>query len=338
MARLALLTALLIARAPEGVAALWFTGRRRVVDGRPIDPKAQALGELMNRVRIPGVVPKLADSRRALQLLAQKFDLPSPAAVSKRDITLAGRPARIYDTQAQGQNRPGLLYLHGGGWVQGDLETHDGLCGQIALEAGVRVIALDYRLAPEHKFPAGPDDCVAAFRALRAGPAAFGIDANRLAVGGDSAGGNLSAVLLHDLAAAGEGMPKAQVLIYPAVDGRMATRSMQALRDAYVLPRDRIGWYLDQYLPQGQDRADPRVSPINSPYLPLQPPALILHAGHDPLWDDATLQAEALRKAGVAVTMLPYPGQVHAFLSARRAIPQARDAVSRISGWLRDIL
>lgn len=335
MARLALLTSLLIARAPEGVAALWFAGRRAVVDGRRIDPKAQALGELMNRVRIPGVVPKLADSRRSLQLLAQKFDLPSPPEVHKRDITLAGRPARIYDTQPDGANRPGLLYLHGGGWVQGDLETHDGLCGQIALEAGIRVIALDYRLAPEHKFPAGPDDCLKAFRALKADPAAFGLNPDRLAVGGDSAGGNLTAVLLHDLAEAGEALPKAQVLIYPAVDARMATRSMEALKDAYVLPRDRIGWYLDQYLPEGQDRNHPRVAPINSPHLAAQPPALILHAGHDPLWDDANLQAEALRRAGVAVTMLPYPGQVHAFLSARRAIPQARDAVSRISGWLK---
>jgi len=338
MARLALLTALLIARAPEGVAALWFTGRRREVDGRPIDPKAQALGELMNRVRIPGVVPKLADSRRSLQLLAQKFDLPCPASVTKRDITLAGRPARIYDTQPDGVSRPGLLYLHGGGWVQGDLETHDGLCGQLALEAGIRVIAHDYRLAPEHKFPAGPDDCLAAFRALRATPAVFGLDPARLAVGGDSAGGNLAAVLLHDLAAAGEAMPKAQVLIYPAVDERMATRSMQVLKDAYVLPADRMRWYVDQYLPEGQDRRDPRISPILSPHLAAQPPALILHAGHDPLWDDATLQAEALRRAGVAVTLLPYPGQVHAFLSARRAIPQAREAVTRISDWLRQTL
>lgn len=338
MTRFSLLLPLLIARAPEAVAAQWFLGRRKVVDGRRIDAKAQALGELMNKVRIPGVVPTLAESRRSLQLLAQKFDLPSPPGVTRHNLTLAGRPARIYDTEAQGQSRPALLYLHGGGWVQGDLDTHDGLCGQIALEAGIRVIALDYRLAPEHKFPAGPDDCLAAFRALRADPAAFGIDPDRLAVGGDSAGGNLTAVLLHDLAAAGEAMPKAQVLIYPAVDERMATRSMQVLANAYVLPADRMRWYVDQYLPEGQDRSDPRISPLYSPHLAAQPPALILQAGHDPLWDDATLQAEALKKAGVPVTLLPYPGQVHAFVSARRAIPQARDAVSRISHWLSDML
>ena len=342
MGKLALLSALLIARAPESVAALWFIGRRRVVDGRVIDPKAQALGELFNKVRVPGVVPTLAESRRSLQILAEKFDLPSPPGVARRDLRLPGAAgeigARLYDTQPQARNRPVLVYVHGGGWVQGGIDTHYGLCGQIALEAGIRVIALDYRLAPENPWPAGPEDVRAAYRALRADPAACGIDPDRMAVGGDSAGGNLTAVLMHDLAAAGEAMPRAQVLIYPAVDGRMATPSMAALKDAYVLPRDRIGWYLDQYLPVGQDRDDPRISPLNSPHLAGQPPALILHAGHDPLWDDGRLYAEALTAAGVGVTMLPYPGQVHAFVSARRAIPQARDAVSRISGWLKDRL
>ena len=339
MGKLSLLTSLMIARAPEPLAALWFAGRRKVVDGRRIDAKAQALGELFNAVRVPGVTPTLADSRRSLQMLAENFDLRSPASVTRRDVTLPGaagdRPARVYDTQPDAANRPTLLYLHGGGWVQGDLETHDGLCGQIALEAGIRVIALDYRLAPEHRFPAGPDDCRAAYRALRATPERWGVDPDRLAVGGDSAGANLTAVLMHDLMAADEALPRVQVLIYPAVDMRMDTPSMHALKDAYVLPRDRIEWYADQYVAAGHDRTDPRGAPFFSDRREGQPEALILHAGHDPLWDDANLYRDALQAAGVAVTMLPYPGQVHAFVSARRAIPQARDAVSRISAWLK---
>ncbi len=335
MGKLNLVMSLLIARAPEPVAAAWFAGRRKVVDGRRIDAKAQALGELFNTVRVPGVTPTLAESRRSLQILAQKFDIPSPPGVTTRDLTLAGRPARLYDTQPQASNRPTLLYIHGGGWVQGGIDTHDGLCGQIALDAGIRVISLDYRLAPEHKFPAGPDDVLAACRALIAAPQDWGVDPQRLAVGGDSAGGNLTAVLMHDLAAAGEARPKLQVLIYPAVDGRMNTGSMQALRHAYVLPRDRIEWYMDQYLPQGQDRMDPRVSPIASPYLAGQPPALILHAGHDPLWDDAALYHQALSAAGVPSTLLAFPGQVHAFVSARRAIPQGVQATRAISDWLK---
>lgn len=339
MGKLKLLSLFAVARAPEPLAALYFAGRRKVVDGRRIDAKAQALGELFNTVRVPGVTPTLAESRRSLQILADKFDLPSPPSVQKRDVMLPGgageRPARIYDTDLKAVDRPTLLYIHGGGWVQGGLDTHDGLCGQLALEAGIRVIALDYRLAPEHKFPAGPDDVLAAYRALRASPRVWGVDPARLAVGGDSAGGNLTAVLMHDLAVAGEAPPRAQVLIYPAVDARMQSRSMAALKDAYVLPRDRIDWYLGQYLPAGQDRLNPRVSPLNSPHLAGQPPALILNAGHDPLFDDGTMYHEALGAAGVASVLHPFPGQVHAFVSARRAIPQAVEAVSLIAGWLK---
>jgi len=342
MAKLKTLMMLAVARAPEPLAALWFAGRRKVVDGRRIDAKAQALGELFNTVRLPGVIPTLAESRRSLQLLARNFDLPCPASVTVRDVVLPGaageRPARIYDTQPEAQGRPTLLFVHGGGWVQGGIDTHDGLCGQIAAEAGIRVIALDYRLAPEHKFPAGPDDVLAAYRALAATPAEWGVDPARLAVGGDSAGGNLTAALMHDLAAAGDPLPRAQVLIYPAVESRMDTPSMAALRDAYVLPRERIEWYLDQYLPEGQDREDPRVAPINSPHLAGQPPALIVNAGHDPLFDDGNLYHQALRAAGVDSTLLPFPGQVHAFLSARRAIPQGVVAASAVARWLKERL
>ena len=340
MGKLALLGLLALTRLPEPVAALWYAGRLRVVDGRRIDPKAQALGTLFNAVRKPGVVPTLAESRASLQMLAQKFDLPCPDTVTRRDTVLPGadgdRPARIYDTRPDDADRPCLLFLHGGGWVQGGIDTHDGLCGQIARDAGVRVIALDYRLAPEHRFPAGLEDCEAAYRALRAEPARWGVDAARLAVGGDSAGGNLTAALMHLLA--GRDLPRAQVLIYPAVSSTMDTPSMQAMRDAFVLPTDRVAWYLDQYLPAGQDRADPRLAPLNSSHLAGQPPAVIVHAGHDPLWDDGRLYAEALGRAGCAVTLLPYPGQIHAFVSTRRAIPQGVDAVRRVSAWLKDRL
>ena len=342
MSKLKLLTILAVARAPEPVAALWYLGRRRVVDGRRIDAKAQALGDLFNTIRVPGVTPTLAESRRSLTVLADKFDLPSPPSVTRRDISLPGgdgdRPARLYDTRPEARDRPTLLYVHGGGWVQGGLDTHDGLCGQIALDAGIRVIALDYRLAPEHKFPAGPDDVLAAYRALRERPEAWGVDPTRLAVAGDSAGGNLTAVLMHDIAAAGLPMPRAQLLIYPAVDARMQTRTMQELRQAYVLPVDRIGWYIDQYLPQGQDRLDPRLSPVLSPHLAAQPPACVIVAGHDPLWDDGLMQAEALEQAGVPVEILRYPGQIHIFVSARRVVPQGVEAISRASVWLQRAL
>ncbi len=342
MNKFAMLLNLAVARAPESVAALWFAGRRKVVDGRRIDAKAQALGELFNAIRVPGVITTIAESRASLRILADKFDTPSPASVTKRDVTIAGgegeRPARIYDTRPDATSRPTLVYIHGGGWVQGGLDTHDGLCGQIALEAGIRVIALDYRLAPEHVWPAGPDDVLAAWLALMAAPDAWGIDPARMAVGGDSAGGNLTAVLMHDLQVRGVVLPKLQVLIYPAVDSRGETRSMEVLKNAYVLPRDRIDWYMDQYVPAGIDRRDPRISPIFSPHLAGQPEALILNAGHDPLWDDGNNYHAALREAGVASRLHSFPGQVHAFVSARRAIPQGAEATSVVSAWLREKL
>lgn len=333
----ALMVKLALAHAPEAVVALALSGRRKQVDGRLMDPKAQALGDLFNAVRVPGVIPTLEESRKSLHILASKFDRPNPPGVTRQALTLPGAagdlPARLYDTRPQDPKRATLLYLHGGGWVQGDLDTHDGLCGQIALEADIRVIALDYRLAPENPFPAAPDDVLAAYRALSAGAA--GVDPGRLAVGGDSAGGNLTAVLMHDLAAAGLPMPRAQLLIYPAVDAAMTTRSMEALKDAFVLPRDRIEWYMDQYLTPDSDRTDPRVSPILSPHLSAQPPAHIIVAGQDPLWDDGHDHAKALDAAGVQVEVAQFPGQIHAFLSARRAIPQGGQAVTGAAKWLK---
>lgn len=342
MGKLAVTLSLMIARAPEAVAALWFAGRRKIVDGRRIDAKAMALGEMVNHLRVPGQLPSVEASRAGLRRMAGLFDRPCPQSVHRRDTTLPGAtgecPARIYDTDLAAKRRPTLLFLHGGGFIQGDLDTHDGLCGQLALEAGIRVIALAYRLAPEHPFPAAPDDVLASYRALRQQPDDWGVDPARLAVGGDSAGGNLAAVLMHDIAVAGLPMPRGQVLIYPVVDQAGETRSMQALATGYVIPRERMAWYADLYIPQGQDRTDPRLSPLRSAHLAGQPPAIIVPAGHDPLWDDGLNHAKALEAAGVAVTVAPYPGQIHVFVTARKVIPQGRDAVSRIARWLREAL
>lgn len=341
MSKIKLVWRILVAVSPPAVARAVYGGRLRVVDGRRADPKAQAVGELASLIRRPDEIPVLEESRAGLRAMAAKFDLPCPAGVNRRDIEVPGaegaRPARLYDVAPLdgGAPRPTLLFLHGGAWIQGDLDTHDGLCGRLALEAGVRVLALDYRLAPEHKFPAGLEDAAAAYRALRADGARWGVDAARLSVGGDSAGGNLTAALMHMLAESGEAMPKGQVLIYPALDTAMDTPSMRAMPDAWLLPRTRLDWYLDLYLPQDQDRRDPRVAPACSGHLAGQPPAFVLAAGHDPLWDEALSYADALEAAGVSVTRALYPGQIHAFVSATKVIPEGRRAISEIAGWLR---
>jgi len=340
MGKLKLIWALLMVKAPEWVTSLVYAGRRKKVDGRVIDSKAQAVGTLLNLVRETGAPPTLEESRAGLSALAAKFDEPCPEMARKSDIMMPGaggpRPARLYDamTASDDEARPTLLYLHGGGWVQGDLDTHDGLCGKMAAWAGIRVISYDYRLAPEHKFPAGLDDCLACYQALVETPEKWGVDPDRIVVGGDSAGANLTAALMHDLQGECGQMPAGQALIYPAVDTRLSSPSMKALKDAYVLPVERINWYLDMYLPDGQDRADPRVAPMFSDRLTGQPEAIIVVAGHDPLRDEGLSYGDLLRDAGVATEVMEFPGQVHAFVSITDVIPQGNQALRGVAGWL----
>ncbi|WP_211299414.1 alpha/beta hydrolase [Pukyongiella litopenaei] len=341
MSKARILGQMLLAKLPAPVVGMVYSGRLAQVDGRRIDPKAQAIGDLINAVRDPAAPQTLEDSRAGIRKMCELFDLPCPDAVTKTDILLPGaagdRPARIYDAVQAGHDglRPTLLYLHGGGWVQGDLDTHDGLCGRLALWAEIRVVSYDYRLAPEHKYPAAADDVLAVFSALRDRGGDWGVDAARLAVGGDSAGANLTAGLLHDLAGLGAAMPAAQLLIYPGVDISLDSRSMVMLADAYVLTAERIRWYLDFYFEADADRRDPRASPILSDRLAGQPPALVIAAGHDPLWDDALGYAAKLREAGGEVDLLEYPGQVHGFMSLTRTIPQGLEATRAAADWLR---
>ncbi|WP_323783946.1 alpha/beta hydrolase [Thalassovita sp.] len=344
MRKISILLGLWLVLLPEWIVRLFYAGRLPVVDGRRIDPKSHAVSQLVQRIRGDSGMPSVEESRAQLATLAARFDRPCPADIAKTDITLPGadgpRIARIY--VAKGSDafgaQPTLLYLHGGGWVQGDIQTHNGLCGQLARDAGIRVISYDYRLAPEHKFPAAVNDVLACYRALTLGTGPAALNASQLVVGGDSAGANLTAALMHDLATSGDPMPAAQLLIYPAVDAALDTASMRDLRDQPLLPRQRIDWFMDHYIPNGQDRFDPRISPLRSDRLPGQPPALIIAGGHDALWCDGHDYADALKSAGVPVTLLEYPGQIHAFLSLRRVIPQGVDAERRISDWLRTAL
>ena len=344
MKKLRIILAVLLVKSSERLAGLLLTGRRKSVDGRRIDAKAQAVGQLVNLLRDSDAEPVLEESRQGIRNLAEKLDEPCPDGVHKREVFLPGgdgpRPARLYDAQPieDNQSRPTLLFLHGGGWIQGDLNTHDGMCGKLALWAGIRVISLEYRLAPENKFPAAADDVLAAYRAMLETPNEWGIDPSRLAVGGDSAGGNLTAGLMHDLQGLGLPLPAAQMLLYPGVDARMNSASMQSLTDAYLLPLKRINWFMDLYLPEGQSRMAPRLSPLFSEHLSGQPEALIVAAGHDPLWDDSLNYAQALRQAGVAVNLLQYPGQVHAFMSITDAIPQGNHAIRQAADWLAERL
>ncbi|MEY8841897.1 alpha/beta hydrolase [Cribrihabitans sp. XS_ASV171] len=341
MSRLGALAALGRLMLPAGALRALYGARLAEIDGRRIDPKAQALLDLVAQVRGSAPVLDVDASRAQLAGFVARFDRPGPDTVRREMHQLPGaeglRAARLYLPQGE-PPQAALLYLHGGGWIQGSLDTHDALCAKLAAQAGIRVISYDYRLAPEHRFPAASDDVLAAYLGLISGDHDLHCDPAHLVVGGDSAGGNLAAALMHDLAGEGHAMPAAQLLIYPAVDGRMSSPSMQALADNPLLSRGRMEWYLGQYLPEGQDRCAPRFSPLFSTRHAGQPPALILVAGHDPLWDDGLAYAEKLENAGVKVHLLRYPGQVHGFVNVTKLLPDGPHAIAGISDWLRDVL
>src|SRR3954468_10692810 len=234
-----------------------------------------------------------------------------------RDVTLAGAAgpltARLYVPDGAAAGGPLLVYYHGGGWVEGSAATHEPSCALLAHLAGVRVLSVDYRLAPEHPFPAAADDALAAYRDARARAEELGADPARLAVGGDSAGGNLAAVVALDLrgdAAA----PAFQLLIYPGLDMTAKHPSRLHFADGFVLTEENMTWYEDQYVPDRSRRADPRISPLLAMDLAGLPPAYIATALADPLRDEGEDYAERLRAAGVTVALHRHP-QVHGFFN-----------------------
>jgi acetyl esterase len=327
----------------EEEALRFLDGHRISRGGRTMDPKAQIVGEFVKSIRAPGYFPPLPELRQQLRTMVTLMDEPAPTLPRIKDIRIPGPAgeigARLYDSVgAEAPPRPVVAYFHGGGWVQGDLETHHGLCARLAQRSGALVVSVDYRLAPEHKFPAAVDDCVAAYRWLRSHAEELGGDPRRVGVAGDSAGGNLSAVVSQLAARAREPVPACQVLIYPAVDFVLDTPSHRELEDAHIIPRDRILWYMEQYLRSEADRADLRASPLRATDLAGQPPTLVITAGFDPLRDEGRAYAERLRAAGLDVVYREYSGQIHAFVSLTKAIPQGLTCTLEIGDYFRQRL
>ena len=314
-------------------------GHRIKMGDRTMDPKAQIVGEFVKSIRVPGYYPPLPELRQQLRVMVSLMDEPAPALARIEDIRIPGPageiPARVYAASAPTTPLPAVVYFHGGGWVQGDLETHHGLCARLAKHAGVLVVAVDYRLAPEHKFPAAVDDCLAAYRWARAKGRDVGADPARVAVAGDSAGGNLSATVSQLAASEGSPVPTCQVLIYPAVDFSLDTASHREMVEGHVIPRERVVWYMQQYLRNDADKTDLRASPLRASSLNGQPPALIVTAGFDPLRDEGRAYGDRLRAAGVDVVYREYPGQIHAFVSLTKAIPQGMAATLEIADYVR---
>lgn len=229
---------------------------------------------------------------------------------------------------------PALVYFHGGGWVLGNLETHDGLCRQLANRANCAVISVDYRLAPEHKFPAAIDDAVAATDWVFANAANLDIDAARIALGGDSAGGNLAAVAALNDKSRGLSRLRALLLIYPAVDFCFDTKSHDEFAEDHLLTRLFQEWFHRHYLRNDEDRQDWRASPLRAPDLSGLPSTILITASHDPLRDEGEHFAQRLVEAGVTVTASRALGQIHGFVPMEKLIPAAIPVVKELADRL----
>jgi acetyl esterase len=306
-----------------------------------LHPQARALLDLMAQRGIPPVHTLTPEQARTLYRDRRGFTQPDPPALHEvRDLAADGPRGpialRLYRPAAG--TLPVLVYLHGGGWVIGDLDTHDVLCRQLALGSGCAVVAVDYRMGPEHRFPAAVDDCIAATRWVRSHAAALGVDAARLAVGGDSAGGNLAAVVAIAARDAGDPPIAWQLLIYPATDQRRLAPSHQANAQGYLLTADSLRYYHDHYIDDPRHDLDWRASPLLAPDLSRLPPALVLVAGYDPLRDEGVQYAQRLSEAGVDATLISFERQIHGFVPMGRVLDEARDAVALCAAALRRAL
>lgn len=257
-------------------------------------------------------------------------DVPIGKVENRRIPGPAGEiPVRIYTPVAAGtEPLPCLVYYHGGGWVIGDLETHEGACRMLANDSGCRVISVDYRLAPEHVFPAAPEDCFAALKWVAANAQPLGVDPKRIAVGGDSAGGNLSAVVCQMAREAGGPSIAFQLLIYPATDMALGTGSKKENATGYFLEERTMHYFYDLYVPKGTDENDPRLSPLRAKNFAGLPPAYVITAQYDVLRDEGRLYAEKLKEAGVKVTHVNYDTLIHGFFTMAGVIPAARPAIA----------
>ena len=263
---------------------------------------------------------------------------PGPRMAGVHDLVVPGGPAaRLY--RPTGSEPALVVWFHGGGWVIGDLETHDRACRRLAARSGLAVLAVEYRLAPEHPWPAAVDDAVATVRWARSRPQVLGPVVSRLAVAGDSAGGTVAALACLRLRSADRAaMPDAQVLVYANTDLAATGGSLDSEAHGYGLDREGIEWFYDQYVPEQALRADPRVSPLREPDLSGLPAAVVVTCEHDPLRDQGEAYSRRLEEAGTPVTLRREAGMVHNFLLWDLASPACAAAGDRVADDVRRLL
>ncbi|MBL8605257.1 MAG: alpha/beta hydrolase [Myxococcales bacterium] len=320
-----------IQRLPRGVLARLAGPPARAPEGYPMDAEVQFLFRLGRLVgQMPSHSYPVEVARRRFEVTLRLATGPYRRGLHVWDQQLTGDAShlrvRVYRPASRPAGNAATVFFHGGGFVLGSLDSHDDLCRTIALDADCVVVAVQYRLAPEAPFPAAYDDAVAAFRAVAASAASFGARADRLAVAGDSAGGNLAAEVAlatrHDAL-----RPRAQWLIYPATDFTRSAPSHAMFLDLDVLSKATLDWFLDAYVPDPAMRRDARCSPLFIEDLGGLPPAVVQGAGFDPLRDEAQRYAEAMRAAGVGVEFRCEEGLPHGWASMLGPSSSARSAV-----------
>jgi acetyl esterase len=310
----------------------------------PLDPLVKAF--LDQAAAIPRPKPWQLPPAAARQSFAAMMSLvgPKDVPIGKVENFVIPGPAgdiraRAYGPVAGGsEGLPALIYFHGGGFVLGGLDSHDGLCRLFVAEGRFKVISVDYRLAPENKFPAAVDDAFAATNWIETNASAFGIDAGRIAVGGDSSGGMLAAIVTQ-LAKEKGGLKIAyQLLMFPNTQIGADNSSLNEYAQGYFLERKTIEWFYAQYVPEGADRNSPRLSPLKAKDFSGLPPAYVMLGGFDPLHDEGLAYAEKLRAAGVKVTIADYADMVHCFIYLQNVLPQAFSAVAAAAKAVRTAL
>jgi acetyl esterase len=310
----------------------------------PLDPTVQALFQQMPQLAAYPMWEKSpAQARLEFKAMCQIAN-PTAVAIGKtEDIEAPGPagpiPLRVYTpVAAGGAPLPAIVYFHGGGFVVGDLDCYDGLCRTLTNDSGCRVISVDYRLAPEHPFPAAVEDCFAAAKWVEENAPDLGVDPNALAIAGDSAGGNLAAVTCL-LAKENKGAPRIafQLLIYP-VTGFVTGHSQRPFGTGYFLENRTIEWFRDHYIAKDTDLSDPRLSPLDAKDVSGLPPTYIVTAGFDPLREEAIAYGEKLKQAGVKVSLVDYPTMIHGFFSMPGLIPLGSEAMAAAAHAVRDAL
>lgn len=316
-----------------------IAGKPVAVDGQTLALEAQLLLRLqkMTEIRLSDGTP--AEARANLEDSAQLAVDRTFTGVTTDDLVIptgnGSLPARLYRPDAVREPGPLLVFYHGGGWVVGSIETHDQAARFLAKHAGMRVLSVGYRLAPEAPFPAAVEDAVAAFDHAHKHADELGADQGRIAVGGDSAGGNLAAVVAQQTTQRGGPAPTLQVLIYPEVDFTVRRRSRQLFAEGFFLSDDDMNWFEGHYVPEGTDKGDPRLSPLRSLDLTGLPPAYIVTAGFDPLRDAGEAYAGALEQAGVPVVLRRHEDLIHGFLNFTELGARFREATLEIASALR---